>query len=63
MNNNELWIARCKAGHLHAFNRKPFKGEASFYTPGTDNTLRLPRHWFKDVTFENSPVLVKLVHK
>ena len=56
----ELWIARDMAGGLHLFNKRPSKGPGAFYTSGVDNTLRIPRHWFEDVTFENSPQLVNV---
>ena len=42
------------------FNRKPHKGEGSFWVGGIHNTLFLPKSFFPEITFENSPREVEI---
>jgi hypothetical protein len=61
----KLWIARDKDGLLWIFEEYPIKKEKLFY-PTTDITGRftyyrsMPKDWFQEVTFENSPRQVEL---
>ena len=62
MNSSEnlFWLARDKSGYLHLFVKKPRKEELCFLCSGVNNMLNLPKSMFPEVTFENSPIQVKL---
>lgn len=45
-----LWAARDEDGSLHLFKKKPIKRPA----------IKIPSHYFPEVTFKNSPQKVEL---
>jgi hypothetical protein len=72
--NNSIWIARDEDGDLLAFASKPVRSESEFfaseiwtdvfdeeyseYCEGTP-FVQLPKHFYPEVTWENSPVELK----
>jgi hypothetical protein len=63
---DSLWVARDSKGNLSLFNKKPIKKEyvfngelITYFVSSEDEEFKemdLNKEWFKDVTFENSPV-------
>lgn len=59
----KLWIARWRNNSLHLYNHKPHRVNDFFWAyDGTSehNSIPLDADMFPEVTFENSPVEVKL---
>ena len=58
----KLWIARDIDGGLYLYPNKPIKGDYRF-TCGYvfDDYIQLDSDEFPEVTFENSPQVVKLI--
>lgn len=65
-----IWIARDQDGRLYAYLQKPkkarnFMGLIEFYANAADDLVikkyvELPSSWYKNVTFENSPVFIPI---
>lgn len=66
-----FWLARDKDGELNLFTQKPIFDESPGFKPGWDmcyddenefyDSIELDSHLYPEITFENSPVEVKLV--
>lgn len=58
----ELWIARDKDGTLVLYENRPVKYDESFVDENTKQGMlsELPRYYYPQVTFENSPMEVEL---
>lgn len=62
--NKDLYIARDKNGELGIFQGKPVVNSLNFFTNDTDNDCGyileyIPSKMFPEITFENSPVILK----
>lgn len=61
---NSIWIARDKCGEAFLYEEEPQRHEDEFYpTIGVAKHLRSSLDVFVDLTWENSPKLLKLVNK
>ena len=61
---NSLWIARDMTGEAFLYDKEPQRGEGEFI-PTTGIVKYLPSFLdvFKDLTWENSPQILKLTNK
>ena len=55
-----LWLARDKSGSLYAYNSRPEKCVTTFLAKRDGDSLYLSIDDFPEVTWENSPIEVKL---
>lgn len=60
--NTEVWIARDKDGRLCIYDHEPMRAKSVFALRNGRYTT-LPGSWFKEVTWENSPVKVEIKSK
>lgn len=61
--NNTLWIARDERGSLYAYLYRPVLSACGsmYWASDIDETkMELPKDWYQEVTFLNSPVEVEL---
>jgi len=57
---NKLWIARDKNGSLWIHGAKPWKWSEQEWISNSAEQIKLPKSWFKEVTFKNSPRQVEI---
>lgn len=65
LNNLELWIARDKNNELYLYLLEPKRGEGKFVVSTQSivgQFIEIDQKLFPDITFENSPQKVKMVH-
>jgi hypothetical protein len=57
---NKLWIARDYNNDLVVYYRKPIAVGEVFKSKSAGDYLYLPKSWFPEITFKNSPQRVRL---
>jgi hypothetical protein len=59
----DVWIARDEDGQLAMYDNDPHKWRDYFYSSGNkrNSYIKLPTYMFPKLTFENSPIKIRLV--